>query len=137
MCHCVDLEAKRPNRTQAYKVVEVRNGALSSVHASTYLNGVGVPKWEKGKPIRAKRIGRGVIRGRKKFFGINHRGESTGGIYVYLNRRHALRMVAGHYDRVVIAVAIDPKDWLTSSRNASLCKIATYRKATMVGRVYK
>lgn len=133
MCFKIDHKAKRPKTRTGYKVVTLRtDGYLYS-----YLN----PNKAGGRlwsyPGRTVRRSKGevasygmtrwdrVLRGRKNF--------SLNGIYVYLNRQDAVEFARGEPHLVVIAVALDPEDWIHSGfRNCTRHgRVATYEKVVV------
>lgn len=119
MCHTIDSIAQRPRIKYAYKVVEARRGGLFSLH-----NYARSTRWEVGKTVRAKGL---------RSYGCVKACDSTqsaAGIYVYTLLAKA-RSARKRWPNsgMIIKVAVDPKDWLTT---ALFRHEATYRKATMV-----
>jgi len=110
MCFLIDDDATAPIQWTAWKVLILKGGYLYSPYNPSQKGG---SDWTAGAAIQRS--------GGKTRWGVF----AESGIYVYLNERVALDDARYHYNGVVVEVAVDPKDWLYTSRDGSQ---ATYDK---------
>lgn len=129
MCFMIDIAATAPRKKYGYKVVRLKGHEVRSLYKNSFRwqTGVNWPRNYEG------RIDRTLRRGDFSTSECGYESFACRGIYVYLNREHALSRIREGLDKslVLLKVELDPEDWLYSSVSGEAQCVATYRKVSV------
>lgn len=142
MCFIIDESVTKPPRNRhGWKVVRLeptmaalkRAGKGRGWHTRRFLECHVVSAHMSGFRWRTGR----VRATRHAFAGMATYSQRTGdkraweGIYVFYTKAAALREWGGRYNRVLLRVELDPKDFLHCSKDHRTGRVATYRQVTV------